>query len=699
MRESAPAAPRNRLAAETSPYLLQHASNPVDWYPWGEEALSRARAEDKPILLSIGYSACHWCHVMAHESFEDPGTAEVMNELFVNVKLDREERPDLDKVYQIAHQVLTQRGGGWPLTMFLAPDDLTPFFGGTYFPREARYGMPPFVEVLHRVAAYYRERREEIRKQNGALREVFGDIIPPAAAAGTEIDAAPLAAARRDSEASFDRESGGFGGAPKFPHPATLERLLRDWHATAAGPEPDLMALYMATLTLTRMAEGGVYDQLGGGFFRYSVDRWWMIPHFEKMLYDNGPLLAIAAEAAIATGDELFRRVAVETADWAIREMQSPDGGVYSALDADSEGLEGRFYAWDRAEVEALLPAGRYRAFARRFGLDREPNFEGAWHLHGFVSLAQVAEETGLAPEAATEAVDAARRVLLQLRERRVRPGRDEKVLTAWNGLMVRGLAVAARALGREDYAAAATRAVDLLRTRCLADGRLLAVWKDGQARFPAYLDDYAYLLDGLVALLQARWRGADLEFACVLADRLLADFEDHERGGFWFTAAGQDPPLYRPKSFADEATPAGNGIATLALGRLGWLLGEPRYLEAAARAVHGAWPSLVRAPQAHGTMLTALEEYLHPPQVVILRGRATEVAQWSRSLAPLYAPRRMVFAIPDDAAGLPQALAAKTPRGGTVAYLCEGPQCSAPIDELSRLVRRLRDGVETRES
>jgi hypothetical protein len=699
MRESAPAAPRNRLAAETSPYLLQHASNPVDWYPWGEEALSRARAEDKPILLSIGYSACHWCHVMAHESFEDPGTAEVMNELFVNVKLDREERPDLDKVYQIAHQVLTQRGGGWPLTMFLAPDDLTPFFGGTYFPREARYGMPPFVEVLHRVAAYYRERREEIRKQNGALREVFGDIIPPAAAAGTEIDAAPLAAARRDSEASFDRESGGFGGAPKFPHPATLERLLRDWHATAAGPEPDLMALYMATLTLTRMAEGGVYDQLGGGFFRYSVDRWWMIPHFEKMLYDNGPLLAIAAEAAIATGDELFRRVAVETADWAIREMQSPDGGFYSALDADSEGLEGRFYAWDRAEVEALLPAGRYRAFARRFGLDREPNFEGAWHLHGFVSLAQVAEETGLAPEAATEAVDAARRVLLQLRERRVRPGRDEKVLTAWNGLMVRGLAVAARALGREDYAAAATRAVDLLRTRCLADGRLLAVWKDGQARFPAYLDDYAYLLDGLVALLQARWRGADLEFACVLADRLLADFEDHERGGFWFTAAGQDPPLYRPKSFADEATPAGNGIATLALGRLGWLLGEPRYLEAAARAVHGAWPSLVRAPQAHGTMLTALEEYLHPPQVVILRGRATEVAQWSRSLAPLYAPRRMVFAIPDDAAGLPQALAAKTPRGGTVAYLCEGPQCSAPIDELSRLVRRLRDGVETRES
>jgi uncharacterized protein YyaL (SSP411 family) len=697
MRESAPAAPRNRLAAETSPYLLQHADNPVDWYPWGEEALARARAEDKPILLSIGYSACHWCHVMAHESFEDPGTAEVMNELFVNVKLDREERPDLDKVYQIAHQVLTQRGGGWPLTLFLAPDDLTPFFGGTYFPRDARYGLPPFIEILHRVAAYYRERRGEIGRQNGALREVFADIIPPAAAAGTTIDAAPLAAARRDSEDSFDGEYGGFGGAPKFPHPATLERLLRDWHATAAGPAPDLKALYMATLTLTRMAEGGVYDQLGGGFFRYSVDRYWMIPHFEKMLYDNGPLLSVAAEAAIATGEALFRRVAVETADWAIREMQSPQGGFYSSLDADSQGHEGRFYAWDRAEVEAALPRGEYRAFARRFGLDREPNFERAWHLHGFVGLPQVAEELGLAPDAAVEQVDRARRILLDLRAGRPGPGRDEKVLTAWNGLMIRGLAVAARTLDRPAYAEAATRAVDLLRAQCFVDGRLLAAWKDGRARFPAYLDDYAFLLDALLALLQARWRGEDLEFARALADRLLEDFEDRERGGFWFTAEGLDPPLYRPKGFADEATPAGNGIATLALGRLGWLLGEARYLEAAERAVRGAWPSLSRAPQAHGTMLTALEEHLRPPQVVILRGPLGEAAEWSRALAPLYAPLRMLFAIPDDAPDLPPSLAAKAPRGRTVAYLCEGPQCSAPIDDLARLVRALRDGVETR--
>ncbi len=693
------AAPKNRLAGETSPYLLQHADNPVDWHPWGEEALARARAEDKPILLSIGYSACHWCHVMAHESFEDPGTAEVMNELFVNVKVDREERPDLDKVYQIAHQVLTQHGGGWPLTMFLAPDDLTPFFAGTYFPREARYGMPPFVEVLRRVAGFYSEQREEIRRQNGALRAVFDDIVPPTAAAGTRPDAAPLDAARREAESNFDGEHGGFGGAPKFPHPATLERLLRHWHATATGPEPDLKALYMATLTLTRMAEGGVYDQLGGGFFRYSVDRHWMIPHFEKMLYDNGPLLAAYAAAAVATGEPLFRQVAVETAGWAIREMEAPEGGFYSALDADSGGHEGRYYAWNRAEVEAALPGEEYRAFARRFGLDREPNFEQAWHLHGFVAPATVAEQLGEDPGRTAARIERGRRQLLELRTRRPPPGRDEKLLTGWNGLMIRGLAMAARTLARPDYALAATRAVDLIRQRCFADGRLLAAVPAGKARLPGYLDDYAFMIDALLALLEARWRGEDLQFACALADRLLEDFEDRDRGGFWFTAEGLDPPLHRPKGFADEATPAGNGIAAQALGRLGWLLGETRYLEAAARAVSGGWPSLARAPHAHATMLTALEEYLHPPQVVIIRGPQAEARQWAEALAALYAPRRMVLAIPDDAPDLPPALASKAPRGGTVAYLCEGPQCSAPADDLSRLVRLLRDGVGTRDA
>jgi uncharacterized protein YyaL (SSP411 family) len=697
MTASASSPAGNRLAAETSPYLLQHAGNPVDWFPWGPEALSLARDQDRPILLSIGYSACHWCHVMAHESFEDEDTAAVMNRLFVNVKLDREERPDLDKVYQIAHQVLTQRGGGWPLTVFLAPDDLTPFFAGTYFPKQPRHGMPAFVEVLERVATYYREHRDEIRRQNAALLEVFADLVPPAA--GEEpLSAAPIEAARRQLEANFDDKFGGFGAAPKFPHPASIERLLRDWHATAGQAEPDLKALYMATLTLKRMAEGGLYDQLGGGFCRYAVDPYWMIPHFEKMLYDNGPLLALAAQAAIATGDGFFRRIAVETAEWAIREMRSPQGGFYSTLDADSEGHEGRFYVWDRREVEALLTPGEYAAFARRYGLDRDANFEGAWHLHCFVSIEKIAEEQGLTPAATAGIIDAARAKLLAVRSGRVWPGRDDKVLTGWNGLMIRGLAVAARTLDRPDLAAAATGAVDFLHGHCLHDGQLHAVWKDGRARFPAYLDDYAFLLDGLVELLQARWRGADLDFARTLAESLLGRFQDRERGGFWFTAEGQDPPLHRPKGFADEATPSGNGVAALALARLGWLLGEPRYLEAAERTLRGGWTSVARSPQAHTMMLTALEEYLRPPQVIILRGAAAEVAAWSRSLAPLYAPRRMVFAIPAGEPGLPEALAGKAARSATVAYVCEGPQCSEPVDDLPRLTRFLRDGILTRD-
>ncbi len=696
MSASTHGAARNRLAEETSPYLLQHASNPVDWHPWGEEALGLARQEDKPILLSIGYSACHWCHVMAHESFEDEATADTMNRLFVNVKVDREERPDLDKVYQVAHQVLTQRGGGWPLTMFLTPGDLTPFFGGTYFPKEPRYGMPAFADILERVASYYREHGAEVRRQNESLREVFADLTPPAAEAGQALSAAPIAESRRQLETQFDDQFGGFGAAPKFPHPASLDRLLRDWHQTAAGAEPDLKALYMATLTLKRMGEGGLYDQLGGGFCRYSVDRYWMIPHFEKMLYDNGPLLALAAQAATATGDGFFRRIAIETAQWAIREMQSPAGAFYSTLDADSEGHEGRFYVWDRKEVEALLEPGEYAAFAKRFGLDREPNFEGAWHLHCFESIEAVAEEQGTTPRAAAEVIESARARLLPVRSRRVWPGRDEKILTAWNGLMIRGLAIAARVLDRPDFAEAATRAVDFLRRHCLEGRQLLASYKDGRARFPAYLDDHAFLLDGLMSMLEARWRAEDLEFARLLADLLLERFEDRERGGFWFTAQGADPPLYRPKGFADEATPSGNGVAAYALARLGWLLGETRYLDSAERAIHGGWASVVRVPHAHSMMLTALEEHLSPPQIVVLRGSGEAVTRWAKSLARLYAPRRMILAVPDDAMDLPTAIASKAARNTAVAYVCDGPRCSEPIADLPRLLGFLRDGVLT---
>ena len=671
--------PRNRLADETSPYLLQHAANPVDWHPWGEEAISEARRLDRPILLSIGYSACHWCHVMAHESFEDEATAAVMNRLFVNVKVDREERPDLDKVYQLAHQVLTQRGGGWPLTMFLAPDDLTPFFGGTYFPKEPRHGLPAFVGILERVAAFYREQRASIASQNVALRGVFADLGPSAGEAGRTLTREPIAAARRNLAASFDARFGGFGAAPKFPHAASIELLLR---------EPDDEAPSMAVATLRRMAEGGIFDQLGGGFCRYSVDPYWMIPHFEKMLYDNGALLALCAQAAVATGDAVLREAALATAGWALREMRAPDGAFYAALDADSEGHEGRFYVWQRDNVEKLLPPEQYRVLARRYGLDREPNFEGAWHLHGFVAMEDVARELGMPEAQADSLLDAARATLLAERAKRVRPGLDDKILTAWNGLMIRGLAIAGRLLQAPALTDAGLAAVDFLRREAWRDGILYAAWKAGAARFPGYLDDHAFLLDALLELLQSRFRAEDLRFACEVADALLARFADRARGGFWFTAEGEDPPLYRPKGFADEATASGNGVAAQALARLGWLTGDTRYLDAAESTIRAGWASLARAPEAHASLLMALDEQLDPVEIVIVRGAVIELDSWRAALAREYAPRRMVIAIPANIEGLPEALASKRPRNHTVAYVCKGPQCSEPIAELARLSR-----------
>ncbi|HEY7840856.1 MAG TPA: thioredoxin domain-containing protein, partial [Gammaproteobacteria bacterium] len=440
----------NALAAETSPYLLQHAHNPVQWYPWGTEALERARRENKPILLSIGYSACHWCHVMAHESFEDEATAALMNEHFVNIKVDREERPDIDKIYQTAQQLLTRRTGGWPLTMFLTPEDQVPFFGGTYFPPEPRYGMPGFRDLLARVAEYYRSERAAIGRQNEALVETL-ERLQHVTTPG-QPDPAPLHAAVDELESIFDAQFGGFGGAPKFPHPSNLE-FLADYAACRreegdSGPE---RATRMTRFTLERMAEGGICDQLGGGFCRYSVDAYWMIPHFEKMLYDNGPLLALYADAWHVTREPLFRRVASETADWVMREMQSPDGGYYSSLDADSEGAEGRFYVWTQEEVRAALTDEEYRALAPRFGLDRPPNFEHAWHLHVFRPVGEISTLLSVDAAKVETLIDSARRKLLRVREKRVRPGRDEKVLTSWNALMIRGMARAALRLGRSD--------------------------------------------------------------------------------------------------------------------------------------------------------------------------------------------------------------------------------------------------------
>ncbi|HKT72500.1 MAG TPA: thioredoxin domain-containing protein [Steroidobacteraceae bacterium] len=684
----------NALIGETSPYLQQHAHNPVDWHPWSERALQRALRERKPILLSIGYSACHWCHVMADESFEDPETAQVMNDLFINIKVDREERPDIDRIYQIAQQLLTQRSGGWPLTMFLTHDDQRPFFGGTYFPKDARHGLPAFKDLLARVATYYREHETELRRQNAALISAFDSLNPTPAANAVAFSAAPLAAARETFAGTFDSRFGGFGGAPKFPHPQTLERLLRDWQATASDTEPDLHALYMSTLTLRRMGDGGINDQLGGGFCRYSVDEHWMIPHFEKMLYDNGALLAVYAQAAIATGDVFYAQVAARTADWTLREMQAPEGGYYSSLDADSEGHEGKFYVWDREEVRDALAETEYAVFAARFGLDREPNFEGKWHLHVFQSEGEISAQLKVDAAQIPHLLESARQKLLARRAARVRPGRDEKILTSWNALMIRGMAIASRALGRPDLAESATRALDFIRTTLWRNGRLLATYKDGRAHLNAYLDDYVFLAEAILELQQTRFCSAELTFARELLDVVLEHFADPEAGGFFFTSDDHETLIHRSKSFSDDATPAGNGSAAFVLQRMGHLLGNAAYLHAAERTLHGAWPAVEKYPHGHVSLLNALEELLNPPEIVLLRGEATEITAWSQELGRLYAPRRLILAVPADTPALPAALAEKTPRDRSVAYVCQGSVCSEPLDSLGGLVNRLRMGV-----
>jgi uncharacterized protein len=678
---------RNHLAEETSPYLQQHADNPVDWYPWGEAALRKAQRENKPILLSIGYSACHWCHVMAHESFEDAGTAALMNELFVNIKVDREERPDLDKIYQVAQQMLTHGSGGWPLTMFLTPRE-QPFFGGTYFPKEARYGMPAFRDLLKRVAQYYHQEGEEIAAQGAQLQAALAALVP-APDFAVVLDGSAFAQARAALEKSFDAAFGGFAGAPKFPHPTSIERCLRQWHSTSAGSEPDLKALYMASLTLTRMADGGIYDQLGGGFARYSVDGAWMIPHFEKMLYDNAQLLCEYSRAHLATGEALFAQVAQETANWVLRDMRSAAGGFYSSLDADSEGHEGKFYAWTRSEVQGLLTPHEYGAFSVRFGLDRNPNFEGQWHLYVSASLDYIAGALEEPRQAVAALIESARAKLLQARNLRVWPARDEKVLCSWNALMIKGLAIAARVLERPDLAEAAGKAVDFVRHHLWRDGRLLATYKDGRAHLAAYLDDYALLADALLELLQTRWRSSDLDFACQLAEVLLQQFEDKDSGGFFFTAKDHEELIHRSKTFADESVPSGNGFAAAVLCRLGFLLGETRYLDSAERTLRAAWPAIQAYPQAHMSLVNALQDFLGPMQIVIVRGAATSAADWAAALGKLYAPTRMIFAIP-DAAELPAALAAKRPGGTTLAYLCTGMTCTAPLASLEEVTRRL---------
>ncbi len=666
----------NRLAAATSPYLRQHADNPVDWHTWGEEALALARRENKPILLSIGYSACHWCHVMAHESFEDPEVAAAMNAGFVNIKVDREERPDLDQIYQTAHALLTRGAGGWPLTVFMTPDG-APYFAGTYFPKQARHGLPGFLDILPRIAAAYHEQGPAIAEQSARLSEALQSLEPGHSAAALPENAGAVALA--EFKRTFDAKDGGFGGAPKFPHSTELGFCLRAWKL-----RNDDGAQRIVRITLAKMAAGGIADQLGGGFCRYSVDAQWSIPHFEKMLYDNAALLALYADAGRAMREGEFGVVARDIVGWLAREMRAPDGAWYSSLDADSEGEEGRFYVFSREEAREAMSADEWAAASLHYGFDGPPNFEHrAWHLRVAVPVAEVAQLLGIPlPDVQTRIVGA-RAALFARRETRVRPGRDDKILTSWNALAIGALARASRAQDEPAWSDLALAALDALVATAWRDGRLYATRHGSDVALNAYLDDHAFLLAALIEVMQARFRARDFSLATQVAERLLDRFEDREHGGFWFTSHDHERLYHRTKPAQDNATPAGNGVAAQALLALGHLAAEPRYVEAAERTLRAFAEGIARAPNAHVTLVTALERIGRPPSTLILCGDAGQTRSWQRALEREYRPEMCVVDI-GAGADAPAALRkGALPSKAAVAWLCHGLQCLPPITTL----------------
>ena len=673
----------NALAQESSPYLRQHADNPVNWQPWSPQALEQARKENKPILLSIGYSACHWCHVMAHESFESDATAAIMNRHFINIKVDREERPDIDRIYQLAHQLITRRSGGWPLTMFLSPEDQLPFFGGTYFPDQPKYGMMAFTDLLTRIAEVFQQENDKIRQQAVAIQQALIDIEM---SENQNQEAAQESALDKfDAQLleAYDPHFGGFGQAPKFPQAAILSQALR--RAASKGQQDDV---YRAIdFSLQKIAMGGIQDHLRGGFYRYSVDDKWMIPHFEKMLYDNGQLLLVFAQAYRLTGNRLFRKSFAGIVTWLETEMRTEAGAFHAALDADSEGVEGKFYLWNPTLVEQLIDSDFYPAFAYKFGLDQAANFEGEWHLHAYHDDQQVMEKFDLAQEEFDSKLEQATRDLLEHRATRIRPGLDDKVLTSWNALAIRGLATGARMFNQESYYRLAKQCLWAIRQECWHDERLLALSTTSGKQLPAYLDDYAHLLQGTLDCLQFEWHSDDLAFAMLLADQLLAYFEDATQGGFFFTASDHEQLIQRPKSWQDEAMPSGNAVAALAIHRLGLLVGNQLYTRAATKALQSVADNINQTPFYAAGFLALLEEVSHPPLQIILRGDEQTLDAWREQILPALKPGHMVFFIPSLAENLPDSIAQKSSDEGISAWVCEGFSCRAPIFDLEALL------------
>ena len=679
----------NRLAGETSPYLLQHANNPVDWYPWGEEALEKARTDDKPIFLSIGYAACHWCHVMERESFEDEATAALMNERFVSIKVDREERPDLDGIYMDAVQAMTGQGG-WPLSAFLTPDG-QPFYAGTYFPPEPRHGMPAFRDLLTGIADAWDERRDEVIGQGAvvarAIERASSIRAGDAALDGTLAEGAADALRR-----TFDGRWGGFGGAPKFPQPMTLEFLLR--RAVRGSHQ----AREIVTTTLDRMADGGIYDHVGGGFARYSTDERWHVPHFEKMLYDNAQLLQLYARAWLVTGADRYRRVAIETADYLLREMQHPDGGFYSSQDADAGGVEGAFATWRWDDIVGLVG----EQVARAFGATPAGNWpgEGVNVLWRPRPLAELGLELGVDAGALQEALDGARPVLFTARETRERPATDDKILAAWNGAAVVALAEAGRTLGDRRYIDQAVRAATFVLAHLRdADGRLRRSWRDGRAGGPAFADDHAAMASACLTLYETTFELSWFEAASSLIADLRERFGDPVAGGYFQTAADAPSLLVRPKELYDNATPSGNSLAADAMLRIAALTGDGTLAEEAAAALRLVADGMGTAPGAFGQALCALDRYVGPTREVAIVGdpAAGETLELVHEVVGARFRPNVVLAVAaaDDERArtvVPLLRDRVASEGRATAFVCERFSCRLPVHDPSALRAQLDD-------
>jgi uncharacterized protein len=677
----------NHLIHESSPYLLQHAHNPVDWYPWSDEAFAKARAENKPVLLSIGYSACHWCHVMAHESFEDEEIARLMNDNFVNIKVDREERPDLDQIYMNAVQMMTHHGG-WPMTVFLTPEGL-PFYGGTYFPPQDRYNMPGFPRVLIGVAEAYKDRPQDIAETGTSL---LNELRRMSQSSGSDhpIEKELLEAGHVGIIRNYDSINGGFGGAPKFPPAMTLEFLLRSYARTKTKN-----ALQMVSFTCRKMADGGIYDQLGGGFHRYSTDARWLVPHFEKMLYDNALLSRLYLHDFQVTQSALSRATVEGVLDYVLREMTDAQGGFYSTQDADSEGHEGKFFVWDIDEIRSALGDAAAALFCDYYNVTEQGNFEGKNILNVTRAIEDVAVGNGMSVSDLAESLANSRRTLFELRERRVKPDRDEKILTAWNGLMLASFAEAGVILDRPDYTTAARRNADFVLAHLRRDGLLLRTYKDGVAKFNAYLEDYAFFVEGLVTLYETTGELRWLNEALALTDLMIEEFWDEENGGFFFTGKSHENLIVRSKDYFDNATPSGNSVAAGVLLRLAVLTGKDHYRNLAMAVIREAADSARRFPSGFGYLLSAVDFLLSTPKEVAIVGRdAAHIEPLLREVWRRYLPNKVVAPFVPDAAHGEAALPLLQDRpmleGHATAYVCEHYTCKQPVTDPKALADQL---------